>query len=342
MSYGFIVAGCGRTGSSFARALATQAEPQSVWLADRVPRRADQLAIELGSVVAGCLAVSPWGRIAIPDRLHTNGVLVSFQPAGSQARSAAWAVSRGWSVISTSWAENDVRALLALDGAARQRNVAVVVGAGFSPGLGALLASHGAKSFDVVDEIYLTRAGCAGPADARCYHAALSEESLDWLDGSWVRRPGGSGRHLSYFPEPIGPRDCYRAGLVDGLLLRRRFPTAARLTARLAATRRDRVTSRLPMLRPPHADGGPGAVRVELWGLMGAAREAIVIGVGGSPAEICASVVAEVTNRLPAAVESQLPEWIGCHSLADLADSTAFLRSLVARGVEFREFHGSD
>ena len=185
-----------------------------------MPSRADELAAELGPAVAGTLAVSTSGRVAVPDQRHSEGVLVSFQPAGSQAKSAAGAVSRGWSVISTSWSEPDVRALLGLDEEARQRKVAVVVGAGFSPGLGALLASHGAKSLDLVDEIHLTRAGSAGPADARCYHAALSERSLDWFDGSWLRRPGGSGRQLSYFPEPIGPRDCYRAGLVDSLLLR--------------------------------------------------------------------------------------------------------------------------
>lgn len=347
MSYGFVVAGCGRSGSAFARGFAAQAEPQSLWLADRVPSRADELAAELGPAVAGTLAVSTSGRVAVPDQRHSEGVLVSFQPAGCQAKSAAGAVSRGWSVISTSWSEPDVRALLGLDEEARQRKVAVVVGAGFSPGLGALLASHGAKSLDLVDEIHLTRAGSAGPADARCYHAALSERSLDWFDGSWLRRPGGSGRQLSYFPEPIGPRDCYRAGLVDSLLLRRSFPEASRLTARLAATRRDRVTSRLPMLRSPHPDGGPGAVRVELWGLRGSARDALVVGVGGSPAEICATVVCEVARRLRQSrwdcfKRRETPEWVGSHGLAELGESTDFLRSLAAGGVGFREFHGSD
>ncbi len=67
-------------------------------------------------------------------------------------------------------------------------------------------------------------------------------------------------------PIPIGAQDCYRAALPDALLLLPAFPGVRRVTSRVAATRRDRLTAGLPMLWPTHPEGGPGAVRVEVRG----------------------------------------------------------------------------
>ena len=78
----------------------------------------------------------------------------------------------------------------------------------------------------------------------------------------------GPARAGSCAGSPIrsAPRDCYRAALPDALLLVPAFPGVDRVTARLAANRRDRLTARLPMLRRPHPEGGPGRVRVEVRG----------------------------------------------------------------------------
>ena len=48
--------------------------------------------------------------------------------------------------------------------------------------------------------------------------------------------------------------------------LRDVFPDAVRISARVSANRRDRLTAWLPMLSPPHREGGVGAVRVEVRG----------------------------------------------------------------------------
>ncbi len=90
--------------------------------------------------------------------------------------------------------------------------------------------------------------------------------ALGWHDGQWLERPAGSGRELCWFPEPVGARDCYRGELADPVLLHRSFPDVERISARQSATRRDRLTARLPMLSPPHPEGGIGALRVEARG----------------------------------------------------------------------------
>ena len=68
------------------------------------------------------------------------------------------------------------------------------------------------------------------------------------------------------FPSRSGALDCYRADIADPLLLHAAFPEVSRISARRSARRRDRFTARLPMLSPPHEEGGVGALRVELRG----------------------------------------------------------------------------
>ena len=213
----------------------------------------------------------------------------------------------------------------------------MLVGAGFSPGLSCLLARHAANLFDTVDEVHVCRSGTGGPACARQHHAALGGRAVDWREGDWVRRRGRSGRQLAHFPEPVGPRDCYRGALPDAVLLHRAFPEAARLTARLAATRRDRLTAALPMLRRPHPDGGPGGTRVEVWGRRGGDREVVIYGAVGSPAEICGTVAAVATRWV---LDGRSPA--GAYGLSEVVDPRPFLAALDERGVTVACFEGAN
>jgi hypothetical protein len=158
---------------------------------------------------------------------------------------------------------------------------------------------------------------------------------VDWRDGGWQTRPAGSGRELCWFPDPIGAADCYRAALPDALLLTSGFAGVDRVTARLAATRRDRLTSWLPMLRPPHPEGGPGAIRIEVRGRQGAARGVRVLGAMDRPA-VAAGAVAAVA-AVWAATGRFEP---GAQGLARVADTVPFLGELGRRGVRAAVFEG--
>jgi len=216
--------------------------------------------------------------LAVPGELHEE-----------RAREL---LDRGVPVVSVADGVDDVRALLELDELARRHDVSLVVGAGFSPGLTCVLAAHAAASLDRVDEVHVAKVGTGGPSCAEAHHRALAGEALDWRDGAWVSRRAGSGRELCWFPDPIGGADCYRAALPDALLLAPAFPGAERITARLGANRRDRITARLPMLRPPHPEGGPGGARVEVRGRRGTARVVQVLGAMDRPAVAAGTVAA--------------------------------------------------
>jgi hypothetical protein len=232
----------------------------------------------------------------------------------------------------------DVQGLLELDHEAVERGLSVVVGAGFSPGLSCLLARQAADGLDTVDEIHVARVGTGGPSCARQHHEALAGSALDWRDGGWVHRRGGSGRELCWFPDPIGGRDCYRAALPDAVLLVPAFPGVERVTARLGANRRDRLTARLPMLRPPHPEGGPGALRVEVRGRLGTAREIRVRGAMDRPSVASGAVAALSAHH----AVSGLLDGPGAAGLARCADARAMLRTLHERGVKAAVFEGAD
>src|SRR6185503_9282638 len=174
--------------------------------------------------------------------------------------------------------------------------------------------------FDTIDEIHVARVGTGGPACARQHHEALGGTAIDWREGGYIERAGGSGRELCWFPDPVGANDCYRAALPDSLLLVNAFTGVERVTARRAATRRDRFTARLPMLRRPHPEGGPGAVRVEVRGRRGTSRDVRVLGVMDRPA-VAAGAVAALTATW--ATQGRLTR-TGAAGLAELVDPVPF------------------
>ena len=273
------------------------------------------------------------GEDSVPER---GDVLILAAPVG-QRQLAERALERGAHVVSTSDAVADVKALLDLDAEARERRLHVVVGAAFSPGLGCVLAAHAASRFDRVDEIHVSKVGTGGPACAHQRHRALGEAGADWHDGGWGRRRGGSGRTLCWFPDPVRGVDCYRGAFPEPLLLTTAFPTVRRVTARAGANRRDRLTSRLPMLRRPHPEGGLGALRVEVRGRRGATVDEYVLGAVDRPGVAAGTVAAMAAASV---IQGELMQ-PGAGGLAELVEPTPFLATLAERGVKAAVFEGT-
>lgn len=266
--------------------------------------------------------------------LNSSKVVVLAGPPPHAAIAREF-IERKVSVVSTSDDVADCTNLLALADLAKKNGVAVIVGAASSPGMSGLLARSMSKLFDTVDEVHIALHGTGGPACARQHHRALSGQSIGWHDGQWLRRPGGSGRELCWFPEPVGAYDCYRAELPDPLLIKRAFPELSRVTARVSATRRDRVFARLPQLIPPQAEGGMGGLRVEVRGNKNGERLVDVIGVVERVGQV-AGVVSGSVAKLIGSGE------IARHGAFVLGESAlpndALLSSVIESGVQVHAF----
>lgn len=322
------ILGAGAVGARVARQLLAAGDGIEVVLADSDVGRLDRLLGELG----------PGASALRRGRLLDQGidVLAVAAPCGHHVTAVRRAIRAGVPAISTSDRIGDVERLLRLDDAATRAGVGVLVGVGLAPGLSCLLATHLARELDTVDEVHVTKAGTGGPACARQHHRALKRPARDWRDGAWVRRPGGSGRELVWFPEPVGGADCYRGALPDALLLRPAFDGVQRITARMAATRQDRFTSWLPMLSPPHEEGGVGAVRVEVRGRAAGAHEVRIAGASAHPAVGAAIVAATAVHAL---LRGEVAD-PGVRGLAGLPRSLEFLRETRRRGLRAQRFEG--
>lgn len=318
-----LVVGVGAVGARAVRQLVEAADVEQVLVADPdEERRAAVVESSGDKAVAGT------------PRSAADAVLLAG-PAGTHLDVALDHLGEGRPVVSTSDSIADVRGLLDLDAEARVRQVAVVAGAGFSPGYSCVLARHAAADFDHVTELHVARSGTGGPACAQQHHGSLTGQALDWRDGAWQRRRAGSGRELSWFPGPIGAQDCYRAELPDSLLLAHAFPGIRRVTARLAATRRDRFSAHLPMLRRPHPEGLVGAVRVEARGTRGGITDVRVLGALDRPA-VAAGATAALAVRW--ALSGRLRP--GAAGLARVAEPAAFLTELATAGIKSAVFEG--
>ena len=319
------IVGCGATGSRIARQLAVSATHELV-LIDADLDVAESLGRMLESQVS-------WGSSIGAD--PTIDVTVLAVDGGEHAALASEALHLGHDVVSVTDRLDDVAELLNMDQVARAKGRRLLAGAGMMPGLSDVLAKHGAAWFDELREIHVAKFGTGGPACARQHHRALSGICFDWRDG-WQRRAGGSGRELVWFPEPVEAADCYRARLADPRLLRRSHPDVHRITARVAATRRDRMTMQLPMLRRPHPEGLLGAVRVELRGLIDGVQTEIVLGCAERPAVAAGVVAATAVETLAGSAISP-----GSWGLAEVVDPIVFLAAVKNRGLRPEVFVGT-
>lgn len=245
-------------------------------------------------------------------------------------------IAEGVSVVSVGDDLADVLSLLDTDDRAITTGVALVVGAAASPGLTGLLVDLARASFDAIDEVHSAVHGTGGPACARQHHSALAGVSVGWHEGEWLQRPAGSGRELCWFPDPVGPKDCYRFASPEPVILQRACPELARITSRVSATRRDRLTARLPMLSPPHAEGGVGGLRVEVRGIRDGRRHVEIYGVADRLATIAGAVAAQTTL---AVLRGEVVP--GAHVLGGGHTPNAAIRDgVVASGTAIQHFVG--
>ncbi len=324
------VIGIGVTGTRVAANLAADRDSDSGLPALRialVDQRAD-VAIVTARSLGGA-------AIDIDEAQFADAVVLALpSPHAVLARRL---LGNGVAVVSMSDDVDDVEALLALGDLATRNGTSLVVGAAMAPGLSGLLARLLADQLGSVDEIHVAMHGTGGPACARQHHRSLGGTSIGLHDGKWIKRPGGAGRELCWFPEPVDAYDCYRAEMPEPILLHRVFPGVERMTARMSATRRDRFTSRLPMLRPPHKEGGVGGVRVEVRGGMPTGeRETLVAGTSVRSGIAAAAVAAAMTRWAIGDSAFPGPVVLGDHRLptADL------LEQISASGVPLSEFTG--
>jgi hypothetical protein len=325
------VLGVGLVGGRIARELVSCDEPLHPLVSTSRPTRAAALREAFGPD-ATVVVVGHGTPVPLPESVRVVVLAGAHHDIVGQTRGH---LRSGRSVITLSDDCGVVADLLGLDDEARSHGCEVVVGAAFSPGLSCLLAAHGATAMDLVDEVRVAKLGTAGPACARRRLQSMRHPATEWRDGEWLAARPGSGRELCWFPDPVAGRDCYRVSSAEPLLLRDAFASLQRASVRAAMSRRDRLALPLPVLLPAPAEGGIGAIRVEVRGSAGGERRVEVLGVLDRPAVAAGAVAAEAVAGV---LRGDAPA--GAHGMASWPEPTAVLRALWARGVRVAAFEG--
>ena len=323
-----LVIGAGAVGTKVAQQLLSSNAVDKILLRDTEPEKLGIALKTLGSRVEV-------EHFPFPQNMDADVVVVA-SPRGTQLEAVKKAISLHRPTVVVSDGLSETVSILNLEKEAFELGVPVVVGTGFAPGLSCVLTAYGKTLLEQTEEIHVSKMGTGGPACALVHHRALSRMSFGWREDKWDIRLGGSGRELLWFPEPVGPQDCYHAALSDPILLHNAFPEVSRISAKMAATRRDRVTAFFPMLTPPHNEGGIGAIRVELRGSKNGVQENIVLGVSEHPASAAAAVTALTTEYL-------LKQKINLNHMSTLAlivEPSEFLSELTKRSIAVEIFEG--
>ena len=323
-----LVLGAGAVGTKVAQQLLSSNTVDIILLRDIAPEKLGIASKTLGSRVEV-------EHFPFPQNMDADVVVVA-SPRGTQLEAVKKAISLRRPTVVVSDGLSETVSILNLEKEAFELGVPVVVGTGFAPGLSCVLTAYGKTLLEQTEEIHVSKMGTGGPACALVHHRALSRMSFGWREDKWDKRLGGSGRELLWFPEPVGPQDCYHAALSDPILLHNAFPDVSRISAKMAATRRDRFTAFFPMLTPPHNEGGIGAIRVELRGSKNGVQENIVLGVSERPALAAASVTALTSEYL-------LKQKINLNHMSTLAlivEPSEFLSELTKRSIAVEIFEG--
>jgi saccharopine dehydrogenase-like NADP-dependent oxidoreductase len=323
-----LILGAGAVGTKVAQQLLSSNTVDKILLRDIAPEKLGIASKTLGSRVEV-------EHFPFPQNMDADVVVVA-SPRGTQLEAVKKAISLRRPTVVVSDGLSETVSILNLEKEAFELGVPVVVGTGFAPGLSCVLSAYGKTLLEQTEEIHVSKMGTGGPACALVHHRALSRMSFGWREDKWDKRLGGSGRELLWFPEPVGPQDCYHAALSDPILLHNAFPDVSRISAKMAATRRDRFTAFFPMLTPPHNEGGIGAIRVELRGTKNGVQENIVLGVSEHPASAAAAVTALTTEYL-------LKQKINLNHMSTLAlivEPSEFLSELTKRSIAVEIFEG--
>jgi hypothetical protein len=327
-----LLVGVGAVGARAARQLVDTGGVERVLLADVDTERLALVARALGHR-ADAITYVPGSPL--PDGVSA---VASALPPGPDVAVAQRALATGVPYASSTDDSEAIAAVVSLDADARRAGVVAAPGCGLAPGLADVLARHAADALTRIDEVHIARSGVAGPASRATLRRARRDRPAEWRDGAWQRERRG-GPELVWFPDPIGARECETVAAGTALTVAA-FPELEQATTRVdEPPGRSLVAA---MTRRVDEDGW-GAVRVEIWGWRGQAREAIVYGVIERTAVAAGTVLALTAGRLAGVLTGlslRAGHESGVQGLGALFDPPPFLAELARRGVKAAAFEG--
>jgi saccharopine dehydrogenase-like NADP-dependent oxidoreductase len=216
-----VLGGCGDMGSAVVRELLAHSEA-TVTIADYRLQRAEELGERVRAAFVD--ANDPVSLLSVLEGADAAvGCIGPFYAFA--AKMARAAVEAGVDYVDICDDYGPIEKLFALDEAAKQAEVTVITGLGWTPGITNILARRGAEELDEVEEIKISWAGGAADSTglAVIMHVfyAVTGDVPTYRDGAWVEVPAGSEGEVVEFPAPLGWIRVFHCGHPEPLTIPR-------------------------------------------------------------------------------------------------------------------------
>jgi NAD(P)-dependent dehydrogenase (short-subunit alcohol dehydrogenase family) len=364
-----VLGGSGVVGQQVAHDLAARSEVAQLTIAGRNRAATEQTAQDLNG--ADVAAQAAFVDVTDPQAVAAcvTGADVAVSCAGPfvarDLPAAQGAIQAEVPYLSLGDDVSGTRHVLELHESAKKVGVTVVTGCGFSPGITGLLVAFAADRTGTVEDIEISVAAslldAKGQATAVHFLSALAQPAGMVFDHRFVEEPPATSPRLVFFPPPVGWVETFRCEHPEVISLLESYPMVRSLQTRIGIEERavmdlaraavfagagqsenlTRALLRLgapfrPVLeRIPPRGARFTAVRVDVQGRYGDRATSVSFGVAGRFVNLAAAPVVEAALELGSGRVVKP----GVHTPHKTFEPSAFLRSLVANGLDVMELH---
>lgn len=290
--------GAGDMGSEAVLDLARREEVETLVIGDYDEKAAQSLAAQIGSERVSALRVDAGDREGLIEALEPFDVVASsvgpfyrFEHCCADA-----AIEAGCHYVSLCDDYDAAQAVLDLDDAAKQRDVTVLTGLGWTPGISNVLARKAAEQLASLNAIEVAWGSSA--SDSEGFAVILHTLHIfcgmvpSWQQGRLMDVPAGSGKQRVRFPEPLGDCNVFHVGHPEPVTLPLTYRDVQTVTLKggLSEEMLNSLTRLVAKLRLSNTHGK----RVTLAKILKALLP--IIGRIGRPEEPCSGIRVDVTG----------------------------------------------
>lgn len=232
-----VLGGAGDMGSQAVIDLARNEEISAVRIADFNLERAEALAESLGKKVSAVF-VDADAPLSLKDAIaESDAVLSCIGPFYKyEVKCAQACLEAGIPYVSLCDDFDAAEEIFRLHEQAVAKNVTLLTGCGWTPGLSNMLARKGIEQMDEAKEVHITWSGDADDSEGlavikHTYHI-FTGTIKTFKDGVLCEIPAGSGKKQVEFLPPIGNVYAYNLGHPEPVTLPKFFPSLRAVTLR--------------------------------------------------------------------------------------------------------------
>jgi saccharopine dehydrogenase (NAD+, L-lysine-forming) len=209
-----VLGGCGAMGSETTRDLVETSDASAIVVADVDLPKAEAFCRELGDKRLSAVAVDVTDPSALEALFASADFVVNCTSNKFGVPIVEAAIASRRSMLDLGGLQNTPKQL-ALDGAAREAGITVLLGCGATPGVSNICARQAASHMDVLEEVHIAFASFRAIALAPgVLHTILTEFSpatkrFYFESGEFVEVPPFAGARVVTFPAPVGDLETY-------------------------------------------------------------------------------------------------------------------------------------